>query len=300
MTTAVAILNIALILILIAAAGIGLWRMITTRRFPLAVCLFLILPAGLLLMLHSSSFEEGSVSWVLGLLLGMLAYILLLLYTIQQEKRTAAQEELLETKHRIELEKSHYEAVLHRRGELEKLRRDFNEKLETVAGLIRSEEDAQARRSISGLAAEISRTEEKRYCKIPVINAVLTQKEAECGEAGIVLEVDLNLPDELAAEPMHLCSIFSNILDNAIAACRNIECGDKPVIRLASMEAGDYLMIKAVNPSNKPKHKAVPGHGYGLRILSELAKQYGGEFQGSYRDGMYTAVISLLVMGQGD
>jgi sensor histidine kinase regulating citrate/malate metabolism len=251
------------------------------------------MPVGQLLMLYSFSFDEWSAFWLSGLLFGLAANVLLLLYAISQEKKTAAQEELRETRHRIALEKSHYEAVEQRREELAVIRRDFNRKLETVAGFVRSGEDKEARAGISALAGKINRTKENPYCAIPVINAVLTEKDRNCAAAGIALSVDLNLPDALAVEPMHLCSIFSNILDNAIAACLEIQGADRPVIRLSTLPDGDYLFIKAVNPSAEPK-KSAPGRGYGTRILKELANRYEGDFQSDYRDGMFTAVVSLL------
>jgi signal transduction histidine kinase len=293
MAAVVLFLNITLILILAAAVGIILWRVVSTRRLPVYICLFLILPGGQLLMLYSFSFDAWSVFWLLGLLLGLAADVLLLIYTILQEKKTAALEALRETRHRIDLEKSHYEAVERRREELDKIRKVFSKKLETVTGFARSGEDEKVREGISALTEKINRTKDNPYCAIPVINAVLTEKEQNCAAAGIDLSIDLNFPHVLAVEPMHLCSIFSNILDNAISACMKTRSTDKPVIRLSSLTDGDYLFIKAVNPSVEP-NKPTPGRGYGMQILKELAKQYDGDFQSNYRDGIFTAVISLL------
>ncbi|MDR2615257.1 MAG: ATP-binding protein [Oscillospiraceae bacterium] len=300
MSAAAAVLNIALILLL-AAAGVSiLWRAASTRRVPVFLCLFLILPGGQLLMLYSFSFETWSVYWLSGLLLGLAANILLLVYTISQEKKIAAIEDLRETRHRIELEKSHYEAVERRREELDSMRVDFSGKLDAVAGLIRTGEDKTARESISTLAEKLSRTKENPYCAVPVINAVLTKIENDCAAAGIALSVDLNFPHTLAVEPMHLCSIFSNILDNAIAACRKTPGADKPVIRLSSITDGDYLIVKTTNPSDKPGRKPATGHGYGLRILSELAARYGGDFQCFYREGVFATLVSLLAAPEGE
>jgi sensor histidine kinase regulating citrate/malate metabolism len=97
---------------------------------------------------------------------------------------------------------------------------------------------------------------------------------------------------------MHLCSVFSNMLDNAIAACVKAQSRDKPLIRLSSIVDGDYLIVKTTNPSEKPNSKAAPGRGYGLRILSELAERYGGNFQCHYREGVFTALASLSAAGE--
>jgi signal transduction histidine kinase len=292
MSSVIILLNILLISLLLIAAVIVIWRVASTRRAPTSLCLFFILPVGQLFMLYSFSFEQWSLYWLFGVLLGLVANILLLTYTISQERKTAALEELRETRYRIELEKSHYEIVAERIGELEKMCTDFNAKLEAVANLARSGEDAIARDSIAALAERINRTKENPYCNIPVINAILTEKEKDCAAAGIVLSVDLKLPDALTVEPMHLCSIFSNILDNAIAACRKIQGMDKPVIRLSSLTDGDYLVIKSVNPSVAPT-KPAPGRGYGTRILTELAAKYDGDHISEYKNGVFTVLLSL-------
>jgi len=294
MSNAVVILNIMAILILAAAVGIILRHSISTRRVSVFLCLFPILPIGQLLLLYSFSFNSWSLYWFLGLILSLSAHILLLIYTIFGEKRAAAEEELRETRLKIELEKSHYDAVERRREELDMMRRDFSKRLEDIAALIRSHEEEEANKKITELAQKIDLTWEKPYCSIPVINAVLAEKEKECTDADISLLVDLILPDVLAVEPMHLCSIFCNLLDNAIAACKEVSGGERPMIRLSSKIEGDYLFIKLTNPSNEPSKKRIPGRGYGTRILSDLAARYGGSYKGEYSSGIFTAVISLM------
>lgn len=301
MTKVTLFLNAALIMVLIVSVAAIIYRIVSVRRVPVGICLFLILPIGQLLMLRSFTFEGWSVFWMSGLILGMAANVLFLFYAISQEKKTAVIEELRETHHRMELEKSHYEAVERRRLELEKIRLDFHDKLATVAEMVRLGENGEARENISAFAEKINRTKENPYCAIPIINAVLTQKAQDCHAVGISLAVDLRLPASLTVESMHLCSIFGNILDNAIAACQKLKCAklkgaDKPVIHLTADMEGDYLFIKTANPSGEPNRNPIPGHGYGQRIISELAKQYDGYFRSEYSNGTYTAVVSLTAV----
>lgn len=296
MSAVVKALNIILILLLAAAGGIIVRRVVFQRRLPVALGLFLILPVGQLFMLFSFSYDGWSIYWLLGLLLSVAASVLFLFYAISQEKKIAAVEELQSLQHRMELEQSYYVAVEQRRKELEKIRNDFNAKMDMVAGFVHSGEDKEARENISALAEKINGTRESVYCNIPVINALLTQKEVSCKNAGIELIVNLELPNTLAVESIHLCSIFGNILDNAIDACQKLKDTEKPVIRLSSIMEGDYLFIKATNPSEKPNPIPVPGRGYGRKILSELASRYDGSYSGDYSHGVYKAIISLAVV----
>jgi len=292
------ILIIALTVFLAAAIGVLIWRVFLTKRIPIFILLFLILPVGQLFMLYSFRFESWSVYWVLGVLLGLAANISLLVYAIVQEKKTATQEELKEAKHKMELEKAHYNATEKRREQLAEIRKDFNERLDVVSTLVSSGKEERARKMITDFADKISLTRENPFCTIPVVNAVLAEKEKICKELNIELSVNINIPNPLAVSPMHLCSIFSNILDNAINACKKAQITEthKPVIRLSSKVDGDYLFIKATNPSDKPNYLPTPGRGYGIRILTDLAKRYGGVFQSNYKDGVFTVVISLLAL----
>ena len=297
MSAVVAVLYVLLLIVLITAVGNILRRVVSARKLSLSLFLFLILPVGQLLILYSFSFDSWSVYWLLGSVMCLAANALILLYAISQERKSATIEELREVRHRIALERSHYEAAQKRREELDEICEGFIIKLDAIAKLARLDEFADARERISALANKIDHTKENKYCDIPVINAVLTQKETDCETAGIVLSVELNLPTSLGIEPMHLCSVFSNILDNAIAACSGAYGTDKPIIRLSSKIDGDYLFIKATNPSDTPKNKAAPGRGLGHRILSEITEQYGGGFHSGYRDGTFTVIASLLTAG---
>jgi len=285
----------AAVYILLGFLSIFIWRMLATRKVQSLFLLFFILPIGQIITVYSFMFSIWTAPWVIGVLLSFVADLVLLTYTIAQETKTELEETLRETRHQMELEQFHYQEVERRRQDLTKIRRDFNKQLVSVAQLVRSGEESPAQALIRSLSAEINKTKENPYCAIPVVNAILTEKARECAAAGIGFDVELDMPARLSVEPMHLCSIFSNLMDNAINACKQIR-GETPAIRLCSKVDGDYLFIKAVNPSAAPPKKPLPGRGYGTRILSDLAARYGGNYQSEYRDGMYTAVASLLAV----
>ena len=59
-------------------------------------------------------------------------------------------------------------------------------------------------------------TREKLYCGHPVINAVLSQKETVCQQNDIDFHVTIMIKENITVQLIHLCNIFSNLLDNAI------------------------------------------------------------------------------------
>ena len=63
---------------------------------------------------------------------------------------------------------------------------------------------------------------------------------------------------------------------------------------------GDYLFIKTANPSVVHNNKAAPGRGLGSWILSDIAVQYGGDYNTQYNDGVFTALVSLMQAKSGN
>jgi len=234
-----------------------------------------------------------------GVLICFISIIALLFILLEQDKKITLQEELRETRHAMELEQSHYKEVDKRRAELSKIRHDFNNQLAAIGNLIQLGDEDTAQEMIKSLSSEIIKTKENPYCHIPVINAILLDKNQVCEEHCIALEVDLDLPQTLEVQPLHLCSVFSNLLDNAINASKNTKFKNTPLIRLNSTVDGDYLFIKVANPSNKPPKTPAPGRGYGSRILSDIAARYSGDYRVEYKGGVYTAIVALCCPNPG-
>ena len=157
----------------------------------------------------------------------------------------------------------------------------------------RRAEEQEARDMISSVSRTIDETRENVYCDIPVVNAVLSEKDRLCHEKGITLTVDLALPAGLTVESIHLCSIFGNLLDNAIRGAEAAGA-ERPAVSLRSLREGDYLFLKVTNPSPPPQPPR-EGRGLGTQILTELAQRYGGDYQTEYKDGVFSAVVFLLV-----
>jgi len=281
---------------LMGMLSVFIMKRLYMKQFHLFYLLFLVFPLSLWLLLFCYIYQLSSQVWTFGIALSITAQAMLLRMLISLEKKAALEQELKDVRHTMELEQLHYQAVEKRREELARIRHDFNNHLAAIGRLVAEGEEQDAQQMIRRLAEDISSTRENPYCGIPVINAVLQEKAQACDGKSIGLEVELDFPQELCVEPLHLCSIFSNLMDNAIRGAE--ESGESaPWIRLTSMVDGDYLFIKTVN-SAAPPREAGPGRGYGLRILDSLARQYGGSWQSRYEKGIFTSVVSLLSVSE--
>lgn len=117
----------------------------------------------------------------------------------------------------------------------------------------------------------------------PVIDAILSQKNAYAKSLGIDIEMNVSLPDTLAMDNRTLCSLFGNLLNNAIEACK----GQKhPFIRLNVCPIKSYLVFRTDNSvtydvlKNNPEllstKEDANNHGIGTKVLRKIAEQYDG------------------------
>ena len=225
---------------------------------------------------------------IIAALLSFLITILYVLYTNHTKKQTKkSYQELLDIQ---QYQKKHYEKVQQQRQTLENLKNSFEGQLTDISALLESSDNEKALELLKTLITDIAATKEYPFCPNPVINAVLWDKEQQCLKQNIPFHAEIQLGDCASVNNVHLCSIFSNLLDNAINAC-NLVSDDK-YIYLTARQSGDFIHIKVKNSSLPP---AAPkqGHGYGHRILKDIAEQYSGDFRTQYENYTYETYISI-------
>lgn len=240
---------------------------------------------------------DGSEISILNVFLIMFAYILamlLMFIPMYLSRKDEFEKGFNELKHITELDHQHYESVELRREEMAKIRHDYNNILSSVLALLHMNKIPEAEETVKNLLIKIEQTREMEYCEIPIVNAILSEKEAECRRNNIKLSVDLLFPADISVSYIDLCSVFSNLLDNAIRACNHFTQEENKRIDLTVRTQGGYILVRCDNPSLKAPGAQPEGTGYGMKILNDIAKRYGGEFKSSFKDGVFTARLVML------
>ncbi|MBQ8825559.1 MAG: sensor histidine kinase, partial [Oscillospiraceae bacterium] len=213
---------------------------------------------------------------------------------IEQNNRLILQLRDMEYAHKLEAE--HYTRIEEKRYELAKLRHDFRNELSAVKKLISTGSSESARELIDDLERTLDSTAEYKYCSVPVIDAVVSEKEDIISRNDIRFEHSITVAGAENVQPVHLCSIFANLMDNAIKA--NLEIEDGRYISLASRIRGGTITVKCENPVSGKAAVPAPSRstGYGLKILNDIASKYDGRFSVSAENGVCTAVVTLNLM----
>lgn len=287
-------------LVLLILCCVLIFHILSSRELEPFHLPFFVLPLSQLFLLYYCLSDTPNVLWLLlGILMGLGAEFALLAYTRSYEKQVTLEQELADAQHAIALEQRHRADVKKCREQLVQLRSDCHTRLDEIAQALSCGENGDAQLLLDALAEDIRQTRENIYCAIPVVNAVLTEKQKECWAVGIRMDIRLSLPPYIPVDPLHLCSIFSNLLDNAIHGAQS-SGQPSPTVQLTAAIEGGYLFIKTINPFSPQSKPPGPGHGYGLAILKSLAQQYGGEYISLPENGTYTAIITLSCETQAE
>ncbi len=186
----------------------------------------------------------------------------------------------------------HYEAFSKVEGQLRFMKHDLANQLHVVKALLEQKEYEHATNLSNEMENRLKDLSVLFFCKNKVINAILYNKYIEMKEKGIKFQGDFSIEEEVGIEKVHLCSVFTNILDNAIEACQVVE--KDPSIYFSATIISGYLMIKSKNTFNSG-YKVSKGaeRGNGLKIIREIANQYNGEVIVNTQNGWFEITVGL-------
>lgn len=297
-----------ILLLPLAAVFLWLWAKFLRRNsvFPDRSLGYLLIPfflsqAGFLLVLMYLLITEQLLqSGTLALALFSCLFFLLsniALYgalsgMLRQQQARQKQDALL---HAMEGQFDTFQQLLHQEEARSKLQHDLNNQLQTAYALFAGGQLEKAASHIQQLTALTLKETPPRYCAEPTINALLWQKSGLCREADIRLDVSAALSPDFSMDPLVLCSLFGNLLDNAIQACR---CHPKEVpgrIRLRISQEAGFLLVSCENTVFPNREDREERRHWGMQILEDIAALYDGTMKVQQTADRYQVQISLQI-----
>ena len=134
----------------------------------------------------------------------------------------------------------------------------------------------------------------------PVLNVILNEYFTLAKAAQTKLNLNVQVPSELAVTAVDLYVIVGNTLDNALAACRKLP-QEKRVIDLVLKTHNEILYYQVANPFDAgDAEKKLPQrdgkHGYGLSNIKKSVKKYGGNVEITKEAGKYEVYVVLNLL----
>lgn len=253
-------------------------------------------------MLGERVSDKGTFVAVIGLMFS--AFFALYLY-----ERLAVQSEALREQEQYEQhlksQLKHLDELLIKQKALRGFKHDVSNQLVALKGYFASGNAVGGMRHVDSLLQRVSDIEAVIDTGNIALDAVLSNKQTIAEHKGIVFEHHICIAENLAVDPVDLCVIFGNALDNAIEACERLETADKRIV-LDLRQEDSTLFCQLVNtalPSDtsslatsKPDKD---NHGFGFANLAASLEKYGGAPLVVWENGWFTLSFMLFMSDAG-
>ena len=138
-------------------------------------------------------------------------------------------------------------------------------------------------------------------CENPAVDSVAGYFAMRYRECGIPVTFSLDLPPQLPVPESELCSVLSNLLENAMETGVKTAPGRRRTNVAAHLHSGHMVLLSVENTyDGKIREKdgvflssRRPGEGVGLQAVRHTAEKNGGYARFHYGDGVFTANVIL-------
>lgn len=198
-----------------------------------------------------------------------------------------------------EMTVKYYECLQEQYDETQKRIHDFKRHLQVLEDLESGHMDIREK-YISELMDSINRIQRQFKYEDVIVRTIIWEKIQICQQEGILLELSLQEIKFDFMEKSEVTSLFANLLDNAIEACRT-SGKDTREISLRVHRYKDYIIIGMSNTigstpvlKERSLQSTKSGHlGMGMIILSNIAEKYCGNIDFSFSEKHFETKIII-------
>ncbi len=234
---------------------------------------------------------------ILSLMLGFLFLDIMAFVYIRSTariQRLNAENEILSAENRIQAD--YYTKIRESVDSTAKIRHDINNIINVIQILLKTK-DGDDLQKASELLNDLKQTAEASVipsvCNNRLVNLILYDKLRTANALGIRIMDNIILGDDCGIDDFDICRIFVNLIDNGINALSKCQSDDTELY-ISCRESDGVLYIKTVNAYNSAvKKESRRGHGYGLKIISDICEKYEGSITTENNGNKFTVLIVL-------
>lgn len=296
--------------LLVALFAFLLWmigkRYAGTLCHAAASCLHLFLPCSFFVLLirlalrldspkfaqYLSTFDMGAWMTALFLLAGAAALVFFsitafcrIIYLSGQEKKR----ELLEKW--IQGQSTYWKELKKESLQYASIQHDIKNHLLVLSGLLQERKLMQAEQYLKDLRGSYAPTASAWDTGHPLLDILLREKYREAESLQASFQCDIRIPQSVGVEGVDLCILFSNILDNAIAACQKEPVGQRFIFVSAHVRS-NFLVLESENSASGCERIQ---EGIGLYNVRQTAEKYHGVTEIQLKDGNFRISVLLCL-----
>ncbi|MDO5292984.1 MAG: GHKL domain-containing protein [bacterium] len=180
---------------------------------------------------------------------------------------------------------------------LRSFRHDMNNHFSLMVGLLKENEYEQLEHYLSGIIEETSDVNNYIFLENKALTVVINNKLAKAAMHNVEFKPIIEV-QTLPMNDLDICTLLSNILDNAIEAASQV--ADNAYLTLKLSKKGSYYFIQCVNsfktmPIEKNGRFQTTKdnqniHGLGIENIKNIVNEYDGELNIYYDDQFHIQV----------
>ena len=182
---------------------------------------------------------------------------------------------------------------------------DIKKHLQSIALLNEKGDTGRISAYIESLIHSSALQSSSQICNNEFLNAILARYAAQCRKLNIAFRTDVRNGVCIFLKENDMTSLFCNLMDNAVEATAQIP-GSFIELSVSERKGTAFTIITLTNSCRKnPFAKNKSGisttkpdkryHGYGMKIIERIVRNYNGEIQNYYTEDSHTfhTIITL-------
>lgn len=244
------------------------------------------------------------VIFYMGVVIGLLIQLVLLINTLVTRNVHKENEKL--AKQFLESQNEHYQYLEKREHETKKFRHDIKNHLILLENMINMHQYDEAKEYLGTINKKVISFSNQISVNNGIADAILNRFYTEAKEKRITLKVSGHFPMDCYITAYDICTIFSNLLSNAIQA--ELEAEGKEVLVLIKYTEDKVLLtiendyvneLNEVDGVFKTTKTDSLGHGYGLSNVKECVEKNGGYLSIATDNHRFKAMVMMLNEKEG-
>ncbi len=179
----------------------------------------------------------------------------------------------------IKSQAKHLDEILVSQTEMRKLRHDLSNHFITLKAYFEEGDSKKGIEYIDSIKSETSVRKKMIDTGNISLDAIINTKRSIAEKNGIEFVCNIQIPENIFLDPIDVCVIFGNALDNAIEACSRVKKDKK--IAVSIVYENDSLICKIVNAAVKTENDFLQtgkadkkNHGFGIGNIKSALDKY--------------------------
>lgn len=205
--------------------------------------------------------------------------------------------------HYMEMQLNHFEAYKNSQKETRRIKHDMKNHIICISELLDKNRIEEVKEYIKDLKESIASIDINFKTGNIILDSIINEKYSYMKEKNINLKIDGYINEEITVQPVDICTIFANAIDNAIEGSLKEADENKRYIKIFIKENRNFIFISLLNNmvmvknSGKNRFSTIKkdnvNHGFGIYNIKHAVDKYQGNVDMEAKENMFKVNIVL-------